>query len=187
MTTHTQSHTGRIYVACLASYNAGILHGEWIEVTEFADDLKARVQAMLDRSLEPYVEEWAIHDYEGFDRLSEYESLDAIAERVGHWETYGQEEVEAYVGYFGEFDADRFEERYAGGCLDYLSDRRNLACEQFDELMLCDHTEDQKTTFWSHADEDSILRWFEDWNVFVEDKTRTHMCERWCYIFRTDI
>ena len=23
-----------IYVACLASYNSGILHGEWIEVTD---------------------------------------------------------------------------------------------------------------------------------------------------------
>ena len=57
MTNHTQTHTGRIYVACLASYNAGILHGEWIEATADADELKARVQAMLDRSPEPYAEE----------------------------------------------------------------------------------------------------------------------------------
>ncbi len=188
MTTQTRQHTGRIYVACLASYNAGILHGEWIETTADADELKARVQAMLDRSPEPYAEEWAIHDCEGFAHLDEYEDLDVIAERVGHWETYGQDEVEAYESYFGQFDADDFEERYAGGCLDYHSDRRNLACEQFEELMLCDYTEEQRDTFWSHADEDSILRWFEDWNVFIEDKTPTPSNQAsWCYIFRTDI
>ena len=54
--------------------------------------------------------------------------------------------------------------------------------------MLCDYTEEQRDTFWSHADEDSILRWFEDWNVFVEDKTPTPSNQApWCYIFRIDL
>jgi len=179
MTIQTQTHTGRIYVACLASYNAGILYGQWIEVTEFADDLKARVQAMLDRSPEPYAEEWAIHDYEGFDRLSEYEDLDDLAERVGYWEKYGQDEVEAYIGHFGDFDADGFESRYSGTCDSYHNAKRRWACDQFDELSLCDFTEDQKTTFWNYADEDHILRECEHYTVFAEGVTNNHTC----YIF----
>ena len=67
MTTQTQTHTGRIYVACLASYNAGILHGEWIEATADADELKARVQAMLDRSPEAYVSNCGTWNKECFE------------------------------------------------------------------------------------------------------------------------
>jgi antirestriction protein len=56
----------RIYVACLAAYNSGRLHGAWIEVE---DDLEAVVDAvatMLAVSPEPGAEEFAIHDHEGF-------------------------------------------------------------------------------------------------------------------------
>ena len=56
----------RIYVACLAAYNNGHLHGEWVEVTDEASICEA-VQAMLFRSPIEEAEEWAIHDYEGFE------------------------------------------------------------------------------------------------------------------------
>jgi Antirestriction protein (ArdA) len=39
----------RIYVACLAAYNAGYLHGEWIDVTD-TDSINEQVQAMLKAS-----------------------------------------------------------------------------------------------------------------------------------------
>lgn len=70
----------RVYVASLADYNAGRLHGEWVDLDD-AQDLGERVQAMLRRSPEPVAEEWAIHDYEGFGplHLDEYESLDTVA------------------------------------------------------------------------------------------------------------
>ena len=184
----TTTTTARIYVACLAAYNNGILHGKWIDASSDESEMQEAVDAMLAESPIEDAEEWAIHDCEGFAHLDEYEDFDVIAERVGHWETYGQDEVEAYEGYFGQFDPEDFLDRYAGGCRDYHSDRRRFACEQFEELMLCDYTEEQRDTFWSHADEDSILRWFEDWNVFVEDKTPTPSNQAsWCYIFRTDI
>ena len=52
----------RIYVACLAAYNNGHLHGEWIKVTDEASIWEA-VQAMLFASpIEEDAEEWAIHD-----------------------------------------------------------------------------------------------------------------------------
>lgn len=71
----------RIYVASLSDYNAGRLHGEWIPVDADAEELHERVQTMLGRSAEPIAEEWAIHDYEGFDpvRLHEYEPLERVA------------------------------------------------------------------------------------------------------------
>ncbi len=72
----------RIYVACLAAYNSGRLHGAWISVEEDADALREAIQAMLDRSPVPGAEEYAIHDYEDFGGVSVGEAmgLDAVVE-----------------------------------------------------------------------------------------------------------
>jgi len=69
----------RIYVACLAAYNNGCLHGRWIEATT-PDDIMGQVRAMLAASPLPGAEEWAIHDYEGFEgaHLSEYASFETV-------------------------------------------------------------------------------------------------------------
>jgi antirestriction protein len=71
----------RIYVACLAAYNNGILHGAWIDADQSEDDLYEAIERMLAASPIPGAEEWAIHDYEGFGelRLSECEQLDRVA------------------------------------------------------------------------------------------------------------
>ena len=72
----------RIYVACLAAYNNGRLHGDWIDADQDAEDIQAEIQAMLKASPEPDAEEWAIHDYEDFCGLSlgESESIERVAE-----------------------------------------------------------------------------------------------------------
>lgn len=89
------TYTPRIYVACLASYNSGILYGRWIDASADVDDMQAEIAEMLRGSPCPNVmvqcphcegegtpddspcpvchgkgevpsaEEWAIHDYEG--------------------------------------------------------------------------------------------------------------------------
>ena len=71
----------RIYVASLADYNEGRLHGAWLDVRGELGELEEGVRAMLAASKVPGAEEWAIHDYEGFAplRLGEYESLERIA------------------------------------------------------------------------------------------------------------
>ena len=71
-----------IYVACLASYNNGILHGRWIDAAQGVNGMQNAINAMLDASPIADAEEWAIHDYEGFGsiRLSEYAGLDTVAE-----------------------------------------------------------------------------------------------------------
>jgi len=39
--------TPKIYVACLASYNNSILHGEWIDAAQSADEIKDEINKML--------------------------------------------------------------------------------------------------------------------------------------------
>ena len=44
----TATDTPRVYVACLAAYNAGKLHGERIDANQDADAIHEEIQAMLD-------------------------------------------------------------------------------------------------------------------------------------------
>ncbi len=70
----------RIYVASLADYNAGNLHGVWLKANLEPQEIHEEIQAMLRDSTEPCAEEWAIHDYEGFGGLTidEYASIEAV-------------------------------------------------------------------------------------------------------------
>ncbi|MEM9103771.1 MAG: antirestriction protein ArdA [Pseudomonadota bacterium] len=76
------NETPKIYVADLAAYNSGFLHGVWIEVTDDKDALWDAVNAMLANSPIENSEEFAIHDYEGFGEypVREYQSLEHILE-----------------------------------------------------------------------------------------------------------
>lgn len=71
----------RIYVASLSDYNEGILHGEWITAAQEPEHIRAEIEDMLSRSLAPLAEEWAIHDFEGFNgmHLGEWEDLDYVS------------------------------------------------------------------------------------------------------------
>ena len=128
------TETPRIYVACLASYNSGILHGEWIDATD-ADGIHEGIEAMLQASPVPDAEEWAIHDHEGFCGLhvSEWEDLDALAELGTLIEQHG-EAFAAYVDHQGRDFAtvESFEEHYRG---EWESEQA-YAEELFDELYL---------------------------------------------------
>jgi antirestriction protein len=80
-TDNTANDAPKIYVACLASYNAGILYGCWIDVTD-PDEIWDAVRAMLAESPTPGAEEWSIHDYEGFEGadISEYASFETVCD-----------------------------------------------------------------------------------------------------------
>lgn len=88
----SNSSERRIYVACLAAYNGGRMHGEWIDANQDADDISEAVKAMLAKSPEPNAEEWAIHDYEGFGpvKLSESESFESVAALAKAIEEHGE-------------------------------------------------------------------------------------------------
>ncbi len=74
-----------IYVACLASYNGGILYGAWVDLEECQDreDLDEAIAWMLKASPSPGAEEYAIHDscgLPGFLRCTEWPDLDQLIE-----------------------------------------------------------------------------------------------------------
>lgn len=117
----TSCDTGqRLYVACLASYNAGHLHGRWINAAQPVESIRSEIQDMLRHSPEPGAEEWAIHDYEGFGALSlsEFESIEAVAEAALLIAEHGPV-FAALISHFGGVsnlqDArDKFEDGYRG-------------------------------------------------------------------------
>lgn len=112
----------RIYVACLASYNNAILHGEWIDATQDLSDILKVVRDMLKASPIAGAEEYAIHDYEGFEGVSigEYEGLEGAnqkalfieqhgtlgAEILNHWcDDIEDAEKALEDGYSGEYES----------------------------------------------------------------------------------
>lgn len=72
----------RIYVADLAAYNNGDLHGVWIDLSGDMDCIQEEIRVMLEESPIDGAEEYAIHDYEGFYGYSvgEYDGIAKLRE-----------------------------------------------------------------------------------------------------------
>jgi antirestriction protein len=142
----------RIYVACLAAYNNGILHGTWIEATE-AWRMWEATRDMLAKSPIPNAEEWAIHDYEGFAsiRISEYASFDHVAELAAFIAEHGALGGELLDHFCGDLDEARgaLEDRHLG---------------QYESL--ADYVQDitEETTAIPHT-----LRHYIDWQAMARD------------------
>jgi antirestriction protein len=99
MATATASEC-RIYVASLSDYNAGCLHGVWIDLDgKGEDEVFEEINAMLKASREPGAEEFAIHDSEfpetfaslvnEYTPISEIVKLAEQAAEVDDAEVYG--------------------------------------------------------------------------------------------------
>ena len=71
----------QIYVADLAAYNAGHLHGVWIDIDSDIDVMEEQVKEMLAKSPVPDAEEYAIHDISNCQDLGikEHTSLKEVA------------------------------------------------------------------------------------------------------------
>ena len=129
---NTTQTTPKVYVACLAAYNNGILHGCWIDANQEAEAIHDAIKDMLASSPIANAEEWAIHDYEGFCglRLSEYESIEKVAEMAAMIGEHG----EAWAK-FAEYEGieyatlERFEEAYSGEWLSEEEFAEELASE----------------------------------------------------------
>jgi antirestriction protein len=117
--TMTTKANPRVYVADLAAYNNGRLHGAWIELNEDStgETVQEQIQQMLNRSPEEFAEEYAFHSYEGFGTYSEeYTSIETLLEIARGIRKRG----EIFVQYMEHTGADpeeankNFEEAYAG-------------------------------------------------------------------------
>ena len=108
----------KIYVACLAAYNNGTLHGAWIDAAQEAWALYDDVKDMLAASPVAGAEEWAIHDHEGFGevRIEEHAGLDTVAALAAFIAQHGEVGA-ALLDYYGGDVAEAREamaERYHG-------------------------------------------------------------------------
>ncbi len=84
--------TPHIYVACLAAYNCGYLHGKWINAMQGVDGIYHDINNMLAKSPIQGSEEWGIHDYSGFSsmRIDEYECVETIAQMADFIGEHGE-------------------------------------------------------------------------------------------------
>ena len=113
-----------IYVACLASYNGGILQGAWIDLEQCQDteDIQAGINWVLATSPEPGAEEWAMHDSSGLPSYlsgTEWPGLDELVSWAdGLSAVIDQDEREAYCLACEDqgqtIDEDSFRETYCG-------------------------------------------------------------------------
>ena len=122
----TENHfQPRIYVACLAAYNSGYLHGKWIDADQEAEEIIADIQDMLAESPISDAEEWAIHDYEDFGefQIREYMTAETIADIAVFLKEHGElgSAVADHLG--ADLDDARtvLTDHYLG-CYDRLSD-----------------------------------------------------------------
>lgn len=116
----------RVYVADLAAYNNGFLHGVWIDATLELDDIQEQVSEMLKATpLDEEAEEYAIHDYEGFGAysVSEYEGLESVHEVACFLEEHGEVAGDV-LSHFGDNleDARKALEENYSGCYSSLAD-----------------------------------------------------------------
>lgn len=106
-----------IYVASLADYNNGVLHGRWIDAAREPWEIQADINDILDSSRQPDAEEWAIHDYEQFGgwKVDEYDSIESISRIAKAIRQHGR----AFASWLSIFDRppedfDSFHEAYLG-------------------------------------------------------------------------
>ena len=70
-----------IYVASLADYNNGTLHGVWIDAAREPEAIYTDINAMLAQSREENAEEFALHDYDQFGtcRINEFDPIEKVS------------------------------------------------------------------------------------------------------------
>lgn len=107
----------KIYVACLAAYNNGQLHGAWIDAAQEPGAIRQEIAAMLRASPIPLAEEYAIHDYEDFAGapLNEYTGIDEVAAIAALLAEHGGV-VGRLIAHCGDVDSARtmMEDQYIG-------------------------------------------------------------------------
>jgi antirestriction protein len=122
----------QIYIACLASYNSGVLYGKWIKPDKDVEELHGQIKEILKSSPMPNAEEWSIHDYDNFHNLGENPNLENITKIVEAYEEHGIEQINAFLTIYNVEDLEHFEESYQGEHDTFLDFATNI----FDECYL---------------------------------------------------
>ena len=144
-----------IYVACLASYNAGKLFGSWLDLSDGpdADDIREAIDAIIKESPEPFAEEYAIHDSQdlpGILARTEWPDIDKLSAYCQQWAEldYDPDKQLAYrfiCDDAGEVvDQDDFDAKYEGWwnrpsdyAMDHAAERGYLKDDDTNPLFRC--------------------------------------------------
>lgn len=127
----------RIYVADLAAYNNGKLHGVWINACDDLEDIQEQVNKMLKDSPENFADEYAIHDYEGFGGygLGEYEGIETAHKIACFIEEYPDIGGELLRHFGGDLeDATKAAEENYSGCYKSLADYAEELTDETSEI-----------------------------------------------------
>jgi len=163
----------KIYVACLSSYNSGILHGKWIILLDdqliwdinIEDYIQKEIDKMLKSSKIPNAEEWAIHDYDNFVDLGEYPSIEQISNYAYAIEKHGYEVVKGYREMYPSNDIELLDDaQYHTNYASFQDYADNYA----DEVVLAEY--DSNSTISSYFDYENFARDLQlDYSVYETD------------------
>jgi antirestriction protein len=136
----------RVWIGCLAAYNNGTLHGDWVDAAVESDEPYESVQRILASSPEPNAEEWGIFDYDEFGtyRVQEYDQLEQVARVARGIAEHGP----AFAAWAELHDGDEsmlaaFEDAYCGAY-----DSEQAWAEEVVASTDLDATLDQNITGW---------------------------------------
>ena len=135
------------YIACLASYNNGCLHGAWVdlEVASTVEEVQKCIDWVMATSPTPGAEEYAVYDWSGVPRSisgQEWPYWEEVLTLVGAIDEHGEAFQlwhENATGY--NLDPSDFERDYVGRydsgadyAQDYFEERHGAALEQLQEV-----------------------------------------------------
>jgi antirestriction protein len=175
----------QIYIACLASYNNGTMHGKWIDATSDVDEMQEDVNALLRSSEYPNVmvecpacggvchvetcstckgsgkvpsaEEFAIHDFDGIPNIGEYCGLRAVADYVEFVEAHDYFEADEIKAVMDDCCGDLAlaKERLEDGYCGTFARFQDFADEYVDDCILPDVENETARTYFDY---DSFAR-----------------------------
>jgi len=175
----------QIYIACLASYNNGTLHGKWIDATSDVDEMQEDVNDLLRSSKYPNVmvecpaccgvchvetcstckgsgevpsaDEFAIHDFDGIPNLGEYCGLRAVANYVDFVEAHDSFEADEIEAVMDDCCGDLAlaRERLEDGYCGTFARFQDFADEYVDDCILPDVENETARTYFDY---DSFAR-----------------------------
>ena len=172
-----------VYIACLAAYNSGHLHGAWIDLEGDTDedDIQAGIDWILATSPEPGAEEWAMHDSSGLPSYLSRNEWPALGELVswadGLSAYVNEDEREAYrlacEDQGQTIDEDAFRGTYCG-CYSSGEDYAQELAEECDSL--------PKELAWPLC----CIDWESAWRELTFDGYRDEPCSSGgAHIFRS--
>lgn len=151
-----------IYVACLASYNAGKLFGSWLDLSDGPDagDIRTAIDAIIKESPEPFAEEYAIHDNQelpGILSRTEWPDIDQLANYCQNWaELQSEDDQLAYRLICDEQGAILDLDAFRSHCLGWYERPESYAMEWADNAGLLN--DEDSNPLLRHVDWESVWR-----------------------------